>query len=785
MRHYHSARWLMPALLLSVIPMFSYAEVFKGVGIAPHMLPAYGQPQTQADATPAAQPQTPAKTPANRKHLNVSVGPVKMHLPVSGKRPVAANGPTNGNSATGSPDLVHPVQQPLGQPSDLQQVQATSGAQGQTGSGSAQPNEQKTRPFTIKGNDQQAYQPPQAIAPATETSFREADAHKPITFRWTPVIPKPQGPVTYRMSVWQLMQGQTGAQAMKANQPILTKLADEPSLDVSADIVTGPCLPPYLCDYVWNVQALNRDGKPIGENHGLSETAGFRFDSRARTFLEQQPNGAGNESRKKGVYTMGLNLSFDRVQPAGPGAQTGAANSPEQPASEGIYDRWGDGPGPVGSGLTQKPAPGGPGTGAPAQIDIGIASGGVHRQVTPGAAMKANTPIITKDVDNLHQADAAGMRPRENGGVVGYGTQQKSAPNEGILVINPNDVDSIDQTKSPNSGRERPAVANGVVIITTKKGVGGKPAAVDLEGGQLKQNPGYVRVGENPATGTNGSPQTRSDAIKGNAPILEGSDLHLRKSSGTPPIESMKANTPIITKDVGNDETRIQNPVLDGHSIKANQPILTKDVDEQPAASGSGSATRSLAAPGSGPVKPQPADNPITAINITLPANPDAAEKVNNPASGGTGAKPVSPGISDRWGNTVVTDGTMTLKKVPLQPGQERDIINKGLPITNKNIVRTEPNVVKDATVRGPVNQLNAPAPLNQNGKAGSQLQTPGTPVASHPESRTVTTDKLQGPEGAGMHASPTPQATAAPLESTPQAKPAKKKSKMSVHVVF
>jgi hypothetical protein len=281
-----------------------------------------------------------------------------------------------------------------------------------------------------------------------------------------------------------------------------------------------------------------------------------------------------------------------------------------------------------------QPTPGGSGAVTPPRSDMGIASGGVHRQASPGAAVKANTPIITKDVDEL-----------------------------------------------PATSNQ----ANGVVIVNTKKGVGGQPAAVDLENGELKQNPQYVRAGDNPATGTNANPQTRSDAIKANTPILEGSDVHVRKSSGTPPIEYMKANTPIITKDVGDDETRIQNPVLDGHSIKANQPILTKNVDEQPAASGAGAASRSMTAPRSGPVKPQPPDNPITAINITLPANPDAAKKVN-PASGGP------PAIEQT---------------------------------------------------------------LNQNGKV------------SRPESRTVTTDKLQGPEGAGVQSQPEP--LTAPLPTQPK----------------
>lgn len=36
--------------------------------------------------------------------------------------------------------------------------------------------------------------------------------------RWTPLVPKPKEPVTYRLKVWQLMQGQSGVQAMRVSK---------------------------------------------------------------------------------------------------------------------------------------------------------------------------------------------------------------------------------------------------------------------------------------------------------------------------------------------------------------------------------------------------------------------------------------------------------------------------------------------------------------------------------------------------------------------------------------
>jgi hypothetical protein len=134
-------------------------------------------------------------------------------------------------------------------------------------------SEKKCIPFTIAGSD--SYTAPALINPEDEKKFREEELMRPVTFRWTPLVPKPRDVVTYRLRVWQLMQGQNGTSAMRTNQPIVTKDVDNITQAIVNAILTGPCKPPYLCDFVWNVQALTRDGKPIGSNNGTSET--YRF----------------------------------------------------------------------------------------------------------------------------------------------------------------------------------------------------------------------------------------------------------------------------------------------------------------------------------------------------------------------------------------------------------------------------------------------------------------------------------------------------------------------------
>jgi hypothetical protein len=119
------------------------------------------------------------------------------------------------------------------------------------------------------------YAPPTLITPDNGKKFTPQELQGPVMFRWTPLVPKPKEPVTYRLKVWQLMQGQSGTMAMRTNQPIVTKDVDNITQATVSGIYTGPCRPPYLCDFVWNVQALNRNGKPMGNNNGMSEPYTF------------------------------------------------------------------------------------------------------------------------------------------------------------------------------------------------------------------------------------------------------------------------------------------------------------------------------------------------------------------------------------------------------------------------------------------------------------------------------------------------------------------------------
>jgi hypothetical protein len=75
--------------------------------------------------------------------------------------------------------------------------------------GLAAVSEEKCKAFTIKPNLEMNYQAPQNILPSEGEIFNTSMASAPVLFRWSSVIPNPGEPVTYRLKVWQVSQGQT------------------------------------------------------------------------------------------------------------------------------------------------------------------------------------------------------------------------------------------------------------------------------------------------------------------------------------------------------------------------------------------------------------------------------------------------------------------------------------------------------------------------------------------------------------------------------------------------
>lgn len=205
------------------------------------------------------------------------------------------------------------------------------------------------------------YAPPTLITPDNEKKFTQQELLGVVMFRWTPLVPKPKEPVTYRLKVWQLMQGQNGTQAMRVNQPIVSKDIDNLTQATVNGILTGPCKPPYLCDFIWNVQALNRSGKPMGNNNGTSEPYTF----------------SATEEKTKGP---------DNVFPE----DNKKFNSTE--AGKEIVFRW--------TALVPKPS-------TPVTYRLKVWQ--LMQGQNGTQAMRSNQPIVSKDVDNLTQTPVSGL----------------------------------------------------------------------------------------------------------------------------------------------------------------------------------------------------------------------------------------------------------------------------------------------------------------------------------------------------------------------------------------
>jgi len=152
-----------------------------------------------------------------------------------------------------------------------------------------------------------AFQLPIPMMPANEMVLDIEKAKTAITFRWTPVAPRPQGILTYRVTVFEVLPNQTPMQALRSNQPLLakdivgtTQFIWQPQLGLtitkdwdnteemgmkidSGGVVHGdPDFDAYA--FIWTIQTLDSQGAPFGDGNingdGISEPNVFFIDRR-------------------------------------------------------------------------------------------------------------------------------------------------------------------------------------------------------------------------------------------------------------------------------------------------------------------------------------------------------------------------------------------------------------------------------------------------------------------------------------------------------------------------
>lgn len=63
------------------------------------------------------------------------------------------------------------------------------------------------------------------------------------------------------------MQGQNATQMMQERQPV----ANVDVNDLTSTSIPSPNCAQGTCSFVWTVQALNRDGKPVRQTNGTSD----------------------------------------------------------------------------------------------------------------------------------------------------------------------------------------------------------------------------------------------------------------------------------------------------------------------------------------------------------------------------------------------------------------------------------------------------------------------------------------------------------------------------------
>ena len=186
-------------------------------------------------------------------------------------------------------------------------------------------SESRCRIFTIA-----ASQLPILVTPADQAILELEKAQTAITFRWTPVAPAPKEVLTYRLTVFEVLEGQKPMQAFRANQPILvkdvvgtTQFIWQPQLGITSccgDSVksrmtgdstrhsgviqwgdphensNGKALPTYQNDaavFVWSVQTIDSQGRLFGDGNingdGYSEPIVFYIDRRPPQLRMDKP----------------------------------------------------------------------------------------------------------------------------------------------------------------------------------------------------------------------------------------------------------------------------------------------------------------------------------------------------------------------------------------------------------------------------------------------------------------------------------------------------------------
>jgi hypothetical protein len=151
---------------------------------------------------------------------------------------------------------------------------------------------------------------PISLMPYNNQVLDATVANTAITFRWTPLVPRPQGAIRYRIQVFEVLDNQQPMQALRSNQPILDKevfgstqyiwqpqgilgFAKEEIVDSAIQkkgwngLVKGK-------QFIWSIQSLDASGVPVavdGNYEGRSEPVIFTISNKGQQNAEKRKKG--------------------------------------------------------------------------------------------------------------------------------------------------------------------------------------------------------------------------------------------------------------------------------------------------------------------------------------------------------------------------------------------------------------------------------------------------------------------------------------------------------------
>lgn len=144
------------------------------------------------------------------------------------------------------------------------------------------------------------FTPPQNIAPANQKVLNEAETRQPLTFRWTPLVPKPRTPVIYNLKVWQVLDGQNAAQVMKSNQPFIEEEVKDQTQYAYRKGWDGVVKGGSKIAFVWRVEAVDEKGKPYGSSEPTAFSVGSPCSPDYEMFFDSVYCGADGKVHVQG-----------------------------------------------------------------------------------------------------------------------------------------------------------------------------------------------------------------------------------------------------------------------------------------------------------------------------------------------------------------------------------------------------------------------------------------------------------------------------------------------------